>query len=63
MQKSATFKIFKKMLAKIKKKVYYITNTTIKDFSKCFWIMRNQLSIFRMCAIILTYIFIKGVLI
>jgi len=31
MQKFATFKIFKKMVAKIKKKVYYITNTTIKD--------------------------------
>ena len=31
MQKFATLKIFKKMLAKIKEKVYYITNTTTKD--------------------------------
>jgi len=31
MQKSATFKKLKKMLAKVKKKLYYITNTTIKD--------------------------------
>jgi len=36
MQKSATLKIFKKMLAKIKKKVYYITNTTIKDSANSF---------------------------
>jgi len=36
MQKSATLKNFKKMLAKIKKKVYYITNTTIKDLENVF---------------------------
>ena len=36
MQKSATLKICKKMLAKIKKKVYYITNTTIKDLANDF---------------------------
>ena len=31
MQKSATYKDFMKMLAKINQKVYYITNTTTKD--------------------------------
>jgi len=36
MQKSATLKFLKKMLAKIKKKVYYITNTTIKDLENVF---------------------------
>jgi len=36
MQKFTTFKIFKKMLAKIKKKLYYITNTTIKDLAIIF---------------------------
>jgi len=36
MQKSATLKFLKKMLAKIKKKLYYITNTTIKDLAIIF---------------------------
>jgi len=45
MQKFATFKIFKKMLAKIKKKVYYITNT-IMNFANNFGLLGMNCPIF-----------------